>query len=253
MSRRGRKPLLDIANLLRQRVKEWREKRQYEGATRVTRELLELWNSEDRREPMFFAQKEAAETVIFLLEGPADLKQGIRIPMDEPGLDAKAAGFKAFLRYAVKMATGTGKTTVMGMLSAWSILNKVANPQAAEYSDTVLIVCPNVTIRDRLRELDPALDEASLYRTRELVPAHRMAELRRGDVIVTNWHVLDRHQLGDVNGQSAKVVKRGEAVERRRKLAIGGKKEALSEADIRHPRRWARIRSTRRSVTRRAC
>ena len=232
---RGQEVLLDIANLLRQRVKEWREKRQYEGATRITRELLELWNSSDRREPMFFAQKEAAETIIFLVEGPADLKQGVRIPTDEPGLDAKAAGFKAFLRYAVKMATGTGKTTVMGMLSAWSILNKVANPQAAEYSDTVLIVCPNVTIRDRLRELDPALDEASLYRTRELVPFHRMPDLRQGDVIVTNWHLLDRHQLGDVNGQSAKVVKRGQAIGRTRKIKIGGAKaDALSEADVRH-------------------
>jgi len=232
---RGQEVLLDTANLLRQRVKEWREKRQHEGATRVTRELLELWNSADRKEPMFFAQKEAAETVIFLIEGPADLKQGVRIPSDEPGLDAKAAGFKAFLRYAVKMATGTGKTTVMGMLSAWSILNKVANQQAAEYSDTVLIVCPNVTIRDRLRELDPALDEASLYRTRELVPLHRMPELRQGDVVVTNWHLLGRQQQGNVNGQSAKVVKRGQAVDRVRKLKLGGAKaDALSEADIRH-------------------
>jgi type III restriction enzyme len=232
---KGQEELLPTANLLRQRVKEWRETRQCEGATRVTKELLELWNSEDRREPMFFAQKEAAETIIFLVEGPADLRQGIRIPVDELGVDAKAAGFRAFLRYAVKMATGTGKTTVMGMLSAWSILNKVANAQAAEYADTVLIICPNVTIRDRLRELDPALDEASLYRTRELVPLHRMAELRRGEVIVTNWHVLDRHQLGDVNGQSAKVVKRGQPIERSRKLKIGGKKDdALSEADIRH-------------------
>ena len=97
----------------------------------------------------------------------------------------------------------------MGMLAAWSILNKVARPQAAEYSDTVLIVCPNVTIRDRLGELRPELDAASLYRARELVPAHRMAELRQGDVIVTNWHVLERRQVADVNGQSAKVVKRG--------------------------------------------
>jgi type III restriction enzyme len=230
---RGQEYLLDTANLLRQRAAEWRDRRGYEGATKVTRELLDLWNSTDRREPMFYAQKEAAETVIFLIEGPEDLKQGIKIPADEPGVDAKADGFRAFLRYAVKMATGTGKTTVMGMLAAWSILNKVANAQAAAYSDTVLIVCPNVTIRDRLRELDPATDEASLYRTRELVPVHRMADLRQGDVIVTNWHILDRQQLGDVNGQSAKVVKRGQPVERDRRVKIGGKDE-LTESDIRH-------------------
>lgn len=29
-------------------------------------------------------------------------------------------------RYACKIATGTGKTTVMGMLAAWAILNRVA-------------------------------------------------------------------------------------------------------------------------------
>jgi type III restriction enzyme len=230
---KGQEVLLDLANLLRQRVAEWREKRACEGASRVTRELLELWNSADRREPMFFAQKEAAETIIFLVEAPVDLRQGVRVPMDEPGVDAKAEGFKAFLRYAVKMATGTGKTTVMGMLAAWSILNKVADAQAPEYSDTVLIVCPNVTIRDRLRELDPALGDASLYRTRELVPAHRMAELRQGDVIVTNWHVLERRELGDVNGQSARVVKRGRPIERDRRIKIGGK-EGLTEADVRH-------------------
>ena len=230
---KGQEELLDIANLLRQKVREWREDRKYEGATRVTRELLDLWNSSDRREPMFFAQKEAAETIIFLREGPADLKQGIRVPADEPGLDAKAQGFRAFLRYAVKMATGTGKTTVMGMLAAWSILNKVNNIHAAEYSDTVLIVCPNVTIRDRLRELDPALDDASLYRTRELVPVHRMSQLRQGDVIVTNWHILGRQQQNHVNGNAAKVVKRGQPIARERQIKIGGK-DALSEADIRH-------------------
>ena len=225
--------LLDTANLLRQRVKEWRERRNYEGATRVTRELLELWSSPDRREPMFFAQKEAAETVIFLVEGPADLRQGVRIPADEPGPDARVQGYRALTRYAVKMATGSGKTTVMGMLAAWSILNKLGFPQSGDYSDTVLIVCPNVTIRDRLRELDPALDEASLYRTRELVPLHRMAALRQGDVIVTNWHLLERREVGAVNGQTARIVKRGVPIERDRRIKLGGK-DNLTEADVRH-------------------
>ena len=166
---KGQEYLLDLANLIRQRLKEWRA-RDYVGATKVTRELLELWHSPDRSQRLFFAQLEAVETVLFLVEGPDDLKQGVTVPTDEPGDDAKADGYKAFVRYALKMATGSGKTTVMGMLSAWSILNKVAQPQALAYSDTVLIICPNVTIRDRLGELNPSLDELSLYRTRQLVP-----------------------------------------------------------------------------------
>lgn len=228
---KGEEYLLELANRLRQNVQEWR-KRDYTGATKVTRELLELWRSPDRAQRLFYAQFEAAETVLFLVEGPADLMQGIKIPSDEPGDDAKADGYKAFVRYALKMATGTGKTTVMAMLAAWSILNKVAQPRAAAYSDTVLIVCPNVTIRDRLRELDPNLGDLSLYRTRQLVPPHRMADLRRGEVFITNWHNLERRELSDVNGTSAKVVKRGVPTEVKRTIKLGGRAK-VAEADVR--------------------
>lgn len=216
---KGNEYLLDLANLLRQRVQEWRD-RQYQGATRITRELIDLWRATDRAQPLFFAQIEAAETAIFLVEGPADLLQGVDIPSDEPGPAARKEGYKAFQRIALKMATGSGKTTVMGMLAAWSILNKVSDTQNAAYSDTVLIVCPNVTIRDRLQELDPARDELSLYRTRELVPAHRMSELRRGEVFVTNWHNLERREMRDVNGQGSRVVKRGQPVEKIRTIKV---------------------------------
>src|SRR4029453_3579390 len=101
---------------------------------------------------LFFAQIEAAETIIFLTEASDIYRKGIpEIPKDEPGLESKAAGVRAFLRYACKMATGSGKTTVMGMLASWSILNSVASPRDDRFSDTVLIVCPNVTIRERLQ------------------------------------------------------------------------------------------------------
>ncbi len=216
---KGNEYLLDLANLLRQRVQDWRE-RGYQGATKVTRELIDLWRMPDRMQPLFYAQLEAAETVIFLVEGSPDLLQGIQVPPDEPGSAAKEAGYKTFLRYALKMATGSGKTTVMGMLAAWSVLNKVADPQNAAYSDTVLIVCPNVTIRDRLQELNPESDELSLYRTRELVPVHRMTELRRGEVFVINWHNLERRETRDVNGQGGRVVKRGQAVEKTRTVKV---------------------------------
>jgi type III restriction enzyme len=226
---KGEEYLLDLANLLRLRVQEWRA-RDYSGATKVTRELIEFWRAEGRTQPLFYAQLEAAETTIFLVEGPADLKQGIVVPADEPGQAAKEAGYKPFQRYALKMATGTGKTTVMGMLAAWSILNKVNNPQAPEYSDTVLILCPNITIRDRLQELKPEKDELSLYRTRELVPAHRMPELRRGEVLITNWHNLERREIHDVNGQGARVVKRGVPIESTRTIKLTA---AVTEEDVR--------------------
>jgi len=216
---KGEEIELALVNGIRERIKLWREgahssRMAYDGASQVTKELLELWRSEDRMQRLFFAQIEAVETVIFLVEAGEIYRKGLpEIPKDEPGLDTKAAGFKAFVRYACKMATGSGKTTVMGMLAAWSILNRVAASTDDRFSDTILIVCPNVTIRERLQELDPALGDLSLYRTRQLVPPHRMEELRRGEVMIANWHRLAKKETNTVNGDSAKVVKTGEPVE----------------------------------------
>ena len=93
------------------------------------------------------------ETIIFLTEARQDFLAGLTIPEDEPGEERKAAGYVGFKRRCCKLATGSGKSTVAGMLAAWSILNKVADRGDARFSDTVLIVCPNVTIRSRLDEL----------------------------------------------------------------------------------------------------
>lgn len=214
----GSQEELGQVNRIRQCLNDWRAGKltgtPYDGASRVTKELIELWRAEDRGQRLFFAQIEAAETIIFLVEAADVYKKGLLgIPKDEPGPEGKAKGLRAFTRYASKMATGSGKTTVMGMMAAWSILNRVAAPTDDRFSDTVLIVCPNVTIRERLKELDPLLGDLSLYRTRQLVPVQRMEELRRGEVMIANWHKLAKLESNTVNGDSAKVVKTGEAVE----------------------------------------
>ena len=54
------------------------------GITRTTRELIEYWNRDGRRTRLFFAQREAAEAIIFLNEARADFLQGISAPSDEP-------------------------------------------------------------------------------------------------------------------------------------------------------------------------
>lgn len=169
---------------------------------------------------MFFAQLEAAETIIFLTEARSDFLQGIDVPYDGLSEEREAEGYKAFRRYACKMATGAGKTTVMGMLAAWSILNKVNNPADARFSNIVLVVCPNVTIRNRLRELDPALGEASLYRTRDLVPPHLLPDLSRGRLIVTNWHIFEPQGV-QMGGTPAKVMKAGIPIRTMETITIG--------------------------------
>ena len=118
---RGRWVDLALVNLVRERVEAWRPLalKGEGGVTRSTMELLNYWRREGRKFRLFFAQMEAVETIIFLKEARADFLQGIDVPLDEPSDDQKKAReYSAFRRYACKMATGTGKTTVMGMLAA---------------------------------------------------------------------------------------------------------------------------------------
>ena len=210
---------LKLVNFIRGRLAEWR-KASRPGITRATRELLDWWDRPDRDEGkrQFFAQREAAETIIFLTEARADFRQGLDVPRDEP----EEEGYAGFLRYACKMATGTGKTTVMGMLAAWSILNKLDHRGDKRFSDVVLVVCPNVTIRGRLRELDPRNGEASIYRTRDIVPPHRMERMQQGRVLVMNWHVFEPQGV-KAGGEGGRVLKAGVPVETVETIKIGPK------------------------------
>lgn len=210
---RGSWEELELVNLIRERLAAWREAG-YPGATRTTLDLLAYWRREGRQHRLFFAQLEAAETVLFLTEARADLLQGVDVPLEDV-----PAGVEAFRRFACKMATGSGKTTVMGMLVAWSVLNKVSARGDARFSDVVLVVCPNLTIRERLAELDPSRGEASIYRTRDLVPAELMPALRRGRVLVKNWHEFERKGMS----AGAKVQRNGVRETIRARVKLGEK------------------------------
>jgi type III restriction enzyme len=215
---------LKLVNRIRGRMKEWLPLALQGdgGVTGVTCELLNYWRRDGREHRLFFAQQEAAESVIFLKEARADFLQGLSIPSDEPSEERKAEGFKTFSRYACKMATGSGKTTVMGMITAWSILNKINNRNDGRFSDAVLVVCPNVTIRSRLQELDPERGEASIYRTRDLVPPHLIPDLTKGKILITNWHVFEP-QVMQTGGVSAKVAKTGVPLRVTEMITIGEK------------------------------
>ena len=184
---------LKIVSRIRREMKEWLPlARQGEGGvSAITAELINYWRREGREHPLFFAQVEAAETIIFLTEARADFLQGLNIPLDEP--ENKTADFNPFRRLCCKMATGAGKTTVMGMLAAWSILNKMHHRNDRRFADAVLVVCPNITIRNRLAELDTRRYESSIYRTRDLVPPRWAPTLAQGRVLVVNWHLFEPH------------------------------------------------------------
>jgi type III restriction enzyme len=183
---------LDLVNTIRERVKAWRE-RGYPGVTPITRQLLNHWNHPERERKLFFCQREAAETLIWLIEASPAEKQGIAIPKDGN-----------LTRYACKMATGSGKTVVMGMVIAWQVLNKLTNPQDRRFSDAVLLVCPNLTIRERLQVLLP-WKPGNYYEKFDLVPRGMMERLQQGRFQITNWHLLQPKD----DSRSKSVVQRG--------------------------------------------
>ena len=94
------------------------------------------------------------ETAIWLTEvAPTLGKEGRRF-LDQ--IDAASEGVNPGLaRLALKLATGAGKTTVMAMIIAWQTINAVRRPGSRRFTRGFLVVTPGVTIRDRLRVLQP--------------------------------------------------------------------------------------------------
>jgi type III restriction enzyme len=225
-------------NRIRERVSVWR-KGNYAGITNTTRQLLEYWTNPDRERKLFFCQIEAMETAIYLAEvankyGDNWIENSIRNFNDanNPGL----------YRVAFKMATGSGKTVVMAMLIAWQVLNKIANPQDARFTDAFLIVTPGITIRDRLRVLYPN-DPQNYYQQRDIVSLSQMAELGKAKIIITNFHVFKPRELEKAgrltkailaNGQTSSLTETPDQMVRRVCRELGSKKNIMVINDEAH-------------------
>ena len=190
-----------IINDLRRIVDAWRElpASQWQ-VTPETARLLHHWRNQstDGIRP-FFCQVEAVETAIWLTEVAPRSATGRRFvdhlrsanEQANPGLD----------RLALKLATGAGKTTVMAMLIAWQTINAVRHPTSHRFARGFLVVTPGLTIRDRLRVLQPN-DPDSYYRSRELVPSDLLSVLDRAKIVITNFHAfMLRRDPGAVQGR----------------------------------------------------
>ena len=60
-------------------------------------------------------------------------------------------------------------------------------PGSPRFTRGFLVVAPGVTIRDRLRVLQPN-DPDSYYKSRELVPPDMLRDLQRATIVITNYH-----------------------------------------------------------------
>src|SRR5712671_5042823 len=110
------------------------------------------------------------------------------------------------MRFALKLATGAGKTTVMAMLIAWQTINAVRRPGSKHFTRGFLIVAPGLTVKDRLRVLQPN-DPDSYYASRELVPHDLMDDVNRAKIVITNYHAFKLRERIELSAGGRALLK----------------------------------------------
>ena len=159
------------------------------GVTPETARLLAHWRSPrfDGMRP-FFCQIEAVETLIWLTEVAPKRSQAGRQSLRYLETVSQEANSE-LRRLALKMATGTGKTMVMAMIIAWQTVNAARHPNSRRFTRGFLVVTPGITIKDRLRVLQPN-DPDSYYANRQLIPTDMLGDLQRARIVITNYHAF---------------------------------------------------------------
>ena len=195
-----------IINEVRGYVDTWRNLASSQwGVTPETARLLQHWRHHPySNQRPFFCQVEAIETAIWLSEVAPHTTAGKRLQsyLESANKDANPL----LNRMALKLATGAGKTTVMAMLIAWQTVNAVRRPGSKQFTRGFLIVAPGLTIRDRLRVLQPN-DPENYYLTRELVPHDMLEDIQRAKLVITNYHAFKLRQRIDISKGGRQLLK----------------------------------------------
>ena len=194
-----------LINDIRERVRAWRNDG-YPGTAPVTRKLLVHWaeDSSHRQLRPFFAQREAIETLIWLREAARrDTRE--RRDLEE----ASRAANDGIVRYCAKMATGTGKTAVMGMLIAWQTLNaaRTERQRNLQHSSRFLVLTPGLTVRDRLAVLRPG-SPGNVYDELGLVPSELKDGLTAARVEIVNFQAFRRRDPTESTGAQKALLGR---------------------------------------------
>ena len=206
------KLLPPLVPALRKQVMQWRNDR-YAAAAPTSRSLLDWWFntrhlvqrkgiSEEFR--YYFAQREAVETVIYLHDVAAVRDKYDLMRYDASGLVSTGMFDETWRRFVIKMATGTGKTKVLGLILAWSFFHKLYEPDS-DLARNFLVITPNIIVLDRVyRDFnglrvfyeDPVLPDNGFggrnWRDDFQLTLHRQDEVRItrpvGNIFLTNIH-----------------------------------------------------------------
>ena len=196
-----------IINEVRRKLELWRaiQNPNHWNVTPETSRLLQHWRDHKFSDIRpFFCQVEAVETAIWLTEVAPQTADGKSILTHLA--DANRDANPELNRLALKLATGAGKTTVMAMLIAWQTINSVRRPASKNFTRGFLICAPGLTIKDRLRVLQPN-DPDSYYKNREVVPQDMLPDLQCAKIVITNFHAFKLRERIEISAGGRKFLK----------------------------------------------
>jgi type III restriction enzyme len=198
---------------LRKKVKEFRD-RGYVGATDTGTALLNWWFNTEHLVPApddaaakfqyYFAQREALETIVYLHDVVGVKDKFDLMRFDSSGYVSASMFDESWVRFVIKMATGSGKTKVMSLAIAWSFFSKTYE-EDSDLSRNFLVIAPNIIVLDRLYKDfkglqifygDPVLPgngyEGRNWRDDFQLRLHKQDEVRvtepTGNIFLTNIH-----------------------------------------------------------------
>jgi type III restriction enzyme len=140
---------------IRLAVAKWREEN-YKGASETSKSLLNFWFNQEHligqtKFSFFFSQREAIESIIYLYE-VANAKDKYELMKFDSSQRVSTGMFdENWTRYVIKMATGAGKTKVMGLTLVWSYFHKLYEADSTLSKD-FLVIAPNIIVLNRLRK-----------------------------------------------------------------------------------------------------
>lgn len=151
---------LPLVRALEREVKAWVDQG-WQGVTQTTYELLSYWfeRDEEAGERFHDCQRLAIETIIYCHEilGISTFRDAYERLAPEAlsgsaALTEEAAGIP-FAKYALKMATGTGKTWVLAALLVWQYFNAQNGERPGKYSAHFMLVAPGHEVLNRLLDM----------------------------------------------------------------------------------------------------
>ncbi len=181
---------------LRQHVQRFRQA-SYAGASATSQALLHWWflephllpNADSNLEEFcyFFAQREAIETIIYLLEVANVTDKFDLLRFDSSGEVSANFFDEDWLRLVIKMATGSGKTKVLSLVIAWCFFHKLYEP-ASPLARNFLLIAPNIIVLDRLAR---DFDGLRIFFTDPVLPANGYAGRPWRDDFQLTVHLQD--------------------------------------------------------------